>query len=103
MCHLAARDKVVSVFWRARIIEVTRMNFKNGEGKMGRKMLSLAVAVAFMASPATMSLAASAKCKVKSVSGNTVTLECSSKASKLKAGDRVKVKTAKKREAINGC
>ena len=69
---------------------------------MTKKMLSLAMAVAFMASTATVSLAASVKCEVKSVSGDTVTLDCGSKANKLKAGQKVKVKAAKKK-AIEGC
>ena len=68
---------------------------------MTKKMVTLALAVAFMASTATMSMAASVKCEVKSVSGNTVTRDCS-KADKLKVGDKVKVKTAKKK-AIEGC
>lgn len=64
-------------------------------------MLSLALAVAFVASTATMSVAASVKCEVKSVSGSTVTMECDD-AGKLSAGDNVKVKKAKKK-AIEGC
>lgn len=59
------------------------------------------MALAFTASAASVSVAASVKCTVKSVDGSTVTMDCK-KASKLHAGDAVKVKTAKKK-AIEGC
>jgi len=69
---------------------------------MTKKMLSLAMAMAFVASTATMSFAAkSATCEVKSVDGSTVTLDCKD-AGSLKAGDNVKVKKAKSK-AIEGC
>lgn len=66
-----------------------------------KKVLAVAMALAFTASTATVSLAASVKCTVKSVDGSTVTMDCK-KASKLKAGDAVKVKASKKK-AIEGC
>lgn len=65
-------------------------------------MLSLALAMTFVMSTATISLAAkSVDCEVKSVDGNTVTLDCKN-ADSLKAGQSVKVKAAKKK-AIEGC
>ncbi len=67
-----------------------------------KKVITLAMALAFVASTATMSVAASVKCEVKSIDGSTVTMDCGKKASKLKAGDKVKVKAAKKK-AIEGC
>jgi len=46
--------------------------------------------------------AASGKCTVKEVKDSVVTMDCGTTAAKLKAGDVVKVKTAKKK-AIEGC
>ena len=69
---------------------------------MSKKFLAVTMAMAFMASTAVASFAASVNCEVKSVSGSTVTLDCGKKASKLKAGSKVKVKAAKKK-AIEGC
>lgn len=68
---------------------------------MSKKFLAVTLAMAFMASTAVVSFAASVECTVKSVSGSTVTLDCK-KASKLKEGSKVKVKAAKKK-AIEGC
>ena len=69
---------------------------------MNKKFLAVTMAMAFMASTAVASFAASVKCEVESVSGSTVTLDCGKKASKLKVGSKVKVKSAKKK-AIEGC
>lgn len=69
---------------------------------MRKKLASLILAMTFVATTATVGLAAYVKCEVKSVHGNTVTLDCGSKADKFKAGDKVKVKDAK-RKAIEGC
>ncbi len=63
-----------------------------------KKVLAVAMALAFTASAASVSLAGSVKCTVKSVDGSTVTMDC---AKGLKAGDSVKVKAKKK--AIEGC
>lgn len=71
---------------------------------MNKKMLALALAMAFTVSTAAVSLAASVKCEVKSVDGHTVTLDCGKKASKMSAGDKVKVKVKKGGGgAIEGC
>ena len=67
-----------------------------------KRLLSLVLAVAFTLSTATVSLAASVKCEVKSIEGTSVMLDCGSKAKKLEVGSKVKVKTAKKK-AIEGC
>ena len=66
-----------------------------------KKVLAIAMAMAFTVSAASVSMAASVKCTVKAVDGSTVTMDCK-KASKLKVGDSVKVK-AKKAKAIEGC
>ena len=66
-----------------------------------KKVLAVAMAMAFTASVASVSMAASVKCTVKAVDGNTVTMDCK-KASKLSAGQQVKVKAVKKK-AIEGC
>ena len=70
---------------------------------MNKKMLALALAMAFTVSTAAVSLAASVKCEVKSVDGSTVTLDCGKKASKMKAGDKVKVKVKGGGGGIEGC
>lgn len=66
-----------------------------------KKVLAVAMAMAFTASVASVSMAASVKCTVKAVDGNTVTMDCK-KASSLSAGQSVKVK-AEKKKAIEGC
>ncbi len=66
-----------------------------------KKVLTLVMAMAFTVSAASVGMAASVKCTVKSVAGDTVTMDCK-KASKLKAGDSVTVKP-KKAKAIEGC
>jgi len=67
---------------------------------MSKKLLTLALAVAFIASTATVSLAAK-KCTVDGVEGDKVTMTCDG-AGDLKAGDKVVVKPAKGK-AVEGC
>ena len=68
---------------------------------MSKKLLTLALAVAFIASTATVSLAAKIKCTVDSITDNTVTMTCEG-AGDLKAGDKVEVK-AKSAKKVEGC
>jgi hypothetical protein len=68
---------------------------------MSKKLLTLALAVAFIASTATVSMAAKIKCTVDGIEGDKVTMTCDG-ADKLKAGDKVTVKAAKSK-AIEGC
>ncbi len=69
---------------------------------MSKKIVSLIMAAAFTVGVAGVSLAAvRTTCEVKSVEGNTVTLDCS-KADTLKAGMKVKV-TENRRKAVEGC
>ncbi|MEA3547415.1 MAG: hypothetical protein U9R66_07100 [Thermodesulfobacteriota bacterium] len=68
---------------------------------MSKKLLSLAMAMAFTVSVASVSMAAKVKCEVTGVDGDNVTMKCK-KASKLKVGDKVDVK-AKKSAAVEGC
>ena len=68
---------------------------------MNKKLLALVMALAFTASTAVVVMAASVTCKVTAIDGNAVTLDCK-KASKLKVGQKVKVKEAKKK-AVEGC
>lgn len=65
-----------------------------------KKMLTVVMVVAFALS-AGSALAGKVKCTVDKVDGNTVTMTCK-KADKLKAGQAVTVKAAKKK-AIEGC
>ena len=66
-----------------------------------KKVLAVAMALAFTASTASVTLAGKVKCTVKAVEGSSVTMDCK-KASKLHVGDKVSVK-AKKAKAIEGC
>lgn len=68
---------------------------------MSKKLIGLAMAMVFSMSVVSGAMAARVKCTVDSVDGDKVTMTCK-KASKLKVGDKVKVKTAKKK-AIEGC
>ena len=69
---------------------------------MNKKLLALVMALAFTVSTAVVCMAApSVKCKVTAIDGNAVTLDCK-KASKLKVGQKVKVKENKKK-AVEGC
>jgi len=64
-----------------------------------KKIVTVVMVAAFALSAGT-ALAASEKCTVDAVDGDKVTMTC--KGSKMKAGDKVKVKGAKKK-AIEGC
>ena len=66
-----------------------------------KKVLAVAMAMAFTVSMASVSMAGTVKCTVTAVDGHNVTMDCGSKASKLPVGTSVKVKAAKK--AIEGC
>jgi hypothetical protein len=69
---------------------------------MSKKIITLILAAAFTVGSAGITLAASkVTCEVKSVDGNTVTLDCK-KAADLKAGMKVKVAEYKKK-AVEGC
>lgn len=77
---------------------------------MSKKMISLAMAVAFVASTAAVSFAAD--CKVTAVDGTKVTVDCAGAMSTVegtaKVGDMVTVKDgkiapAKKKKAVEGC
>ena len=73
---------------------------------MNKKMLALALAMAFTVSTAGISLAASkVKCEVKSVEGSTVTLDCGKNANKFAVGTTLKVKPASKKggNEVEGC
>ncbi|MBI5557611.1 MAG: hypothetical protein HY885_08230 [Deltaproteobacteria bacterium] len=69
---------------------------------MSKKLLTVALAVAFIASTATVSMAAKIKCTVDTVEGNKVTMTCEG-AGDLKAGDKVEVKSGKGGKAVEGC
>jgi hypothetical protein len=70
---------------------------------MLRKTTLLLTALAMIpALTAGVSLAATGKCTVTAIKDNIVTMDCGKDAAKLKTGDAVKVRTAKKK-AIEGC
>jgi hypothetical protein len=68
---------------------------------MNKKIVSLALAVVFALSTASVGFAAKLKCTVDGVEGDKVTMTCE-KADKVKAGDKVKVSTSKG-AAVEGC
>ncbi|MCD6390275.1 MAG: hypothetical protein J7L69_12755 [Desulfobulbaceae bacterium] len=69
---------------------------------MSKKLLSLAMAMAFTVSVASVSMAAKVKCEVTEVKDDIVTLDCGKKANKMKKGDKVDLKV-KKAAAVEGC
>jgi hypothetical protein len=80
--------------------------------KMSKKMISLAMAVAFVASTAAVSFAADCKGTVKAVAGTSVTVTCADGTEAMaegtaKVGDKVEVKGGKiaaaKKKAVEGC
>ena len=68
---------------------------------MNKRIVSLVLAMVFTLSTAGLGFAAKVKCTVDAVDGEKVTMTCE-KADKMKAGDKVKVSTAKK-SAVEGC
>ncbi len=66
-----------------------------------KKLVTALMVAAFTVSVAGFAMASEVRCTVNSVSGHTVTMTCK-KADRLKAGDKVKVKTAVK-QALEGC
>lgn len=69
-----------------------------------KKITTLMATLLVTAIITSTALAATLKCTVDSVEGDVVTMNCGAKASSLKAGTKVKVKTAaKKAAAIEGC
>ena len=69
---------------------------------MNKKMLALALAMAFSVSIVAVGFAGTVKCKVTAVDGSKVTMDCGSDAGKLKVDSEVKVKAAGK-GAVEGC
>ena len=80
---------------------------------MNKKMISLAMALAFAVSTAAVSFAADCKGTVKAVAGTSVTVTCADGTEAMaegaaKVGDKVtvkggKIEAAKKKKAIEGC
>lgn len=68
---------------------------------MKKGIVSLFLALVFAFASASVSMAAKVECTVDSVEGNKVTMTCE-KADGFKAGDKVKVPTAKK-GGVEGC
>lgn len=68
---------------------------------MTKKIVTLAMAVVFALSTASVGFAAKIKCTVDAVDGDKVTMTCK-KADKLAPGDKVKVSN-KKKAAVEGC
>ncbi len=66
-----------------------------------KKIMIVVMALAFVASASTGVMASRVKCTVDSIEGNIVTLTCEN-ADRLKAGDSVTLRVAKKK-AIEGC
>ena len=69
---------------------------------MLKKTTLLLATIAMFTLTSSAALAASGKCTVTEIKDNVVTLDCGTTAAKMKVGDEVKIKTAKKK-AIEGC
>lgn len=69
---------------------------------MKKGIISLALALSLALCTAGAGFAAKVKCTVDAVDGDKVTMTCE-KADKFAAGDKIKVSTAKKGAAIEGC
>lgn len=69
---------------------------------MKKGIVSLALALVIALCTAGAGFAAKVKCTVDAVEGEKVTMTCE-KADKMKAGDNVKVSTAAKSGAVEGC
>lgn len=69
---------------------------------MKKGIISLALALIMAMCTAGASFAAKVNCTVDAVDGDKVTMTCE-KADKMKAGDKVKVSTAGKGAAVEGC
>lgn len=69
---------------------------------MKKGIVSLALALALALCTAGAGFAAKVNCTVDAVDGDKVTMTCE-KADKMTVGDKVKVSTAKKGAAIEGC
>jgi hypothetical protein len=67
-----------------------------------KKLIASSLATLFIVTSASSVLAASAKCTVKAIDENVVTLDCGKKAATLEVGSKVKIKSVKKK-AIEGC
>ncbi len=71
---------------------------------MFKLLFTLLIAISLTAVTTTSLLAATVPCTVVEVSGDTATLDCGSKATAFKAGDKVKVKVkGGQTAAIEGC
>lgn len=70
---------------------------------MKKRLISAVIAFCFVLGVAGASMAARVKCTVDSVDGEKVILNCGDKADKFKKGDELKVPTAKKGAAVEGC
>jgi len=69
---------------------------------MLRNTTLLLATIAMFTLTSGVALAVSGKCTVTGIKDSVVTLDCGKTAAKMKVGDEVKVKTAKK-NAIEGC
>ncbi len=69
---------------------------------MLKKTTLLLASIAMLTLTSGVALAASGKCTVTEIKDSVVTLDCGKAAARMKVGDEVKVKTARKK-AIEGC
>ena len=70
---------------------------------MKKQIIALLASLALIAAIATGSYAASITCSVESIEAGNVLLSCGDLATKIKVGDKVKVRTKTVRKAIEGC
>lgn len=67
------------------------------------KKVLIAVFLLSLATTSDHAMAASAKCNIVAINNDSITLDCSKKTNTFKIGDEVKIKTIKKKKAIEGC
>lgn len=66
-----------------------------------KKTLAIILASLFLG--ASVAVAATVTCTVQTVKNGIITLDCGKKANRIKEGVKVKVRTATKRKAVEGC
>ena len=69
---------------------------------MKTRITTLIMATIFALSAAVMANAATITCTIEAIEDGKVTLECGDKSKKLQLGEKVKVRTAKKK-MVEGC
>ncbi len=65
---------------------------------MIRKVFFSVLVASFVLSTASLGVAATVKCEITQIDGNTLTVECQGNVQKFSVGDKIKIKSGKKRD-----